>query len=142
DLAGDRVRARCAPPVRAQEARQAARMTMLATFAPPARQAVVRAGLLASEGGVTRLGDGYFLLALAENQPLASPVDLGVTAATVREQLGAQTPRRHDGDLLAAFGIDLDEVRRCALDATFARLDVPDRCRHRRSSVLPLRVTL
>jgi hypothetical protein len=117
-------------------------MTMLATFAPPARQTVVRAGLLASEGGATRLGDGYFLLALAESQPFTSPVDLGVTAATVRAQLGAQTPRRHDGDLLATFGIDLDEVRRRALDATSARLDDPARWRLRRSRVRPLRVTL
>ena len=28
-------------------------MTMLTTFAPPARQTVIRAGLLASEGGTT-----------------------------------------------------------------------------------------
>jgi hypothetical protein len=100
-------------------------MTMLTTFAPPARQTVIRAGLLASEGGATRLGDGYFLLALAESQPFTSPVDLGVTAAMVRAQLGAQTPRRHDGDLLATLGIDLDEVRRRVLDAMSARLDDP-----------------
>ena len=72
-------------------------MTMLATFAPPARQTVIRAGLLASEGGTPRLSDGYILLALAESQPLTSPVNLGVTAAMVRAQLGTQTPRRHDG---------------------------------------------
>ena len=117
-------------------------MTMLATFAPPARQTVIRAGLLAREGGATRLGDGYLLLALAESQPLTSPVDLGVTAAMVRAQLGAQTPRRHDGDLLATLGIDLDEVRRRALDATSARLDDPARWRLRRSRVRLLRVTL
>ena len=117
-------------------------MTMLATFTPPARQTVIRAGLLASEGGATRLGDGYLLLALAESQPLTSPVDLGVTAAMVRAQLGAQTPRRHDGDLLATLGIDLDEVRRRALDATSARLDDPSRWRLRRSRVRLLRVTL
>jgi len=87
-------------------------MTMLITFAPPARQAVIRAGLLASEGGATRLGDGYLLLALAESQPLTSPVDLGVTATMVRAELGALTPRRHDGDLLATLGIDLDQIRR------------------------------
>jgi hypothetical protein len=117
-------------------------MTMLATFAPPARQTVIRAGLLASEGGAIRLGDSYFLPALAESQPFTSPVDLGVTAAMVRAQLGAHTPRRHDGDLLATLGIDLDEVRRCALDATSARLDDPARWRLRRSRVRPLRVTL
>jgi hypothetical protein len=104
-------------------------MTMLTTFAPPARQAVIRAGLLASEGGATRLGDGYLLLALAESQPLTSPVDLGVTATMVRAELGAPTPRRHDGDLLATLGIDLDEVRRRALDSTSARLDDPARWR-------------
>ena len=59
-------------------------MTMLATFTPPACQTVIRAGLLASEGGATRLGDNYCLLALAESQPRTSPVDLGVTAAMVR----------------------------------------------------------
>jgi hypothetical protein len=64
-------------------------MTMLTTFAPPARQAVIRAGLPARDGGATQLGDGYFLLALAESQPLTSPVDLGVTAAMVRAQLRA-----------------------------------------------------
>jgi hypothetical protein len=117
-------------------------MTMLTTFAPPARQTVIRAGLLASEGGATRLGDGYLLLALAESQPLTSPVDLGVTAAMVRAQLGARTPRQHDGDLLATLGIDLDEVRRRVLDATSARLDDPGRWRLRRSRVRPLRVTL
>jgi hypothetical protein len=48
-------------------------MTMLTTFAPPARQTVIRAGLLASEGGTSRLSDGYLLLALAESQPLTGP---------------------------------------------------------------------
>ena len=62
---------------------------MLTTFAPPARQTVIRAGLLASESGTGRLSDGYLLLALAESQPLTSPVDLGVTAAMVRAQLRA-----------------------------------------------------
>jgi hypothetical protein len=48
-------------------------MTMLATFAPPARQTVIRAGLLASEGGTSRLSDGYLLLALVESQPGRRP---------------------------------------------------------------------
>lgn len=73
---------------------------MLTTFAPPARQTVIRAGLLASESGTARLSDGYLLLALAESQPLTSPVDLGVTAAMVRAQLKTQARRRHDRDLL------------------------------------------
>jgi hypothetical protein len=117
-------------------------MTMLTTFAPPARQTVIRAGLLASEGGTSRLSDGYLLLALAESQPLTSPVDLGVTAAMVRAQLKTQARRRHDRDLLATLGIDLDEVRRRALDATSTRLDDPALWRLRRSRIRPLRVTL
>jgi hypothetical protein len=117
-------------------------MTMLTAFAPPARQTVIRAGLLASESGTSRLSDGYLLLAFAEDQPLTSPVNLGVTAAMIRAQLRAQTPRRHDGVLLATLGIDLDEVRRRALDATSTRLDDPARWRLRRSRVRPLCVTL
>jgi hypothetical protein len=117
-------------------------MTMLTTFAPPARQTVILAGLLASESGTSRLSDGYLLLALAESQPLTSPVDLGVTAAMVRAQLKAQTRRRHDRELLATLGIDLDEVRRRVLDATSTRLDDPALWRLRRSRVRPLRVTL
>jgi hypothetical protein len=117
-------------------------MTMLTTFAPPARQAVIRAGLLASEGGATRLGDGYLLLALAESQPLTSPVDLGVTATMVRAELGAPTPRRHDW---RPAGHPRHRPRRGApprLDSTSARLDDPARWRLRRSRVRPLRVTL
>jgi hypothetical protein len=60
----------------------------------------------------------------------------------VRAQLGAQMPRRHDSDLLATLGIDLDEVRRRALDAAAALLDDPVRWRLRRSRVRLLRVTL
>src|SRR5437667_6614534 len=117
-------------------------MTMLTAFAPPARQTVIRAGRLASEGGTSRLSDGYLLLALAESQPLTSPVDLGVTATMVRAQLKAQTRRRHDRELLATLGIDLDEVRRRVLDATSTHLDDPALWRLRRSRVRPLRVTL
>ena len=117
-------------------------MTMLATFAPAARQTVIRAGLLASEVGTSRLSDGYLLLALAESQPLTSPVDLGVTAAMVRAQLKAQARRRRDRDLLATLGIDLDDVRRRAVEATSTRPDDPALWRLRRSRVRPLRVTL
>jgi hypothetical protein len=117
-------------------------MTMLTTFAPPARQTVIRAGLLASEGGMSRLGDGYLLLALAESQPLTRPVDLGVTADMVRAQLEARARRRHDHELLATLGIDLDEVRSRVLGATSMRLDDPALWRLRRSRVRPLRVTL
>jgi hypothetical protein len=117
-------------------------MTMLTTFAPPARQAVIRAGLLASEGGMSRLSDGYLLLTLAESQPLTRPVDLGVTADMVRAQLKAHARRRHDRELLATLGIDLDEVRSRVLGATSMRLDDPALWRLRRSRVRPLRVTL
>ena len=117
-------------------------MTMLTAFAPPARQTVIRAGLLASEGGTSRLSDGYLLLALAESQPLTRPVDLGVTAGMVRAQLKAQARRRHDRELLATLGIDLDEVRSRVLGATSMRLDDPALWRLRRSRVRPLRVTL
>ena len=117
-------------------------MMTLATFAPPARRTVIRAGLLASEGGGSTLSDGYLLLALAESQALNSPVELGVTATMVRAELQAQVRLRHDRELLATLGIDLDEVRRRALDATSTRLDDPARWRLRRSRVRPLRVTL
>jgi len=117
-------------------------MTMLTTFAPPARQTVIRAGLLASEGGMSRLSDGYLLLALAESQPLTRPVDLDVTADMVRAQLKAQARRRHDRELLATLGIDLDEVRSRVLGATSMRLDDPAMWRLRRSRARPLRVTL
>jgi hypothetical protein len=117
-------------------------MTMLTTFAPPARQTVIRAGLLASEGGMSRLSDGYLLLALAESQPLTRPVGLGVTADMVRAQLTAQARRRHDRELLATLGIDLDEVRSRVIRATSMRLDDPALWRLRRSRVRPLRVTL
>src|SRR4029453_8561194 len=50
------------PQARTKEAPPAAGMTRLPTFAPPPRQTVIRAGLLASEGGATRLGDSYLLL--------------------------------------------------------------------------------
>ena len=117
-------------------------MTMLTTFAPPARQAVIRAGLLATERGMSRLSDGYLLLALAESQPRTCPVDLGITADMVRAQLKAQARRRHDRELLATLGIDLDEVRSRVLGATSMRLDDPALWRLRRSRVRPLRVTL
>jgi hypothetical protein len=116
-------------------------MSMLTGFAPSARDAVIRAGMTASDCGQRRLSDGFLLLALAE-RPLGCSVDLGVSAAAVRAALEARAPRRHDRELLAAFGIDLDEVRRRMLAATPARLDDPARWRLHRSRVRPLRVTL
>jgi hypothetical protein len=112
----------------------------LAAFSPSARLAVIRAGMTAADCGQRRLGDGFLLLALAEGEPLARPVELGVTASSVRAAIEARAPRRRDRELLATFGIDLDEVRRRAVVAT--RSDDPARWRLRRSLVRPLRVTL
>jgi hypothetical protein len=113
---------------------------MLDVFAPPARLAVVRAGMTAAGLGQPRLNDRFLLLALAEGEPLARPVELGVTAASIRAAIEARAPRRRDRELLATLGIDLDEVRRRASSAT--RSDDPARWRLRRSPVRPLRVTL
>ena len=115
---------------------------MLTRFAPPARRTVVRAGMLVSDGGQARLSTEYFLLALAEGQPLSSPVDLGVSAAMVRAKIEAQVPLRQDRELLATLGIDLDEVRRRVPGAMSMRLDDPSLWRLRRSRVRPLRITL
>lgn len=117
-------------------------MPALTRFAPPARRTVIRAGMLASDFGRERLSDEFFLLALAEDQPLTKPVRLGITAAAIRAEIRARTRAGHDRDLLAALGIDLDEVRRRAADATATRLDDPSLWRLRRSRVRPLRVTL
>lgn len=58
---------------------------MLDVLAPSARLAVVRAGVTAGFGQ-PRLDDRFLLLALAEGKPLAHPVELGVTAASIRPQ--------------------------------------------------------
>ena len=57
-------------------------MTMLTTFAPSARQTVIRAGLLASEGGMTRLSDGYLLVALARTGGASPPLSVMSDKAT------------------------------------------------------------
>jgi hypothetical protein len=69
-------------------------------------------------------------------------VDLGISAAAVRAMIEARTPLRHDRELLATLGIDLDEVLRRVLDATSTRLDDPSRWQLRRSRARPLRLTL
>lgn len=117
-------------------------MTTLTRFAPPARQTIIRAGMLARDYGRGRLSTEFFLLALAEDQPLSTPVDLGITAAMIRAEIKARTPARQDRDLLAALGIDLDEIRRRVLDATSMRLDDSSLWQLHRSRVRPLRVTL
>jgi hypothetical protein len=117
-------------------------MTTLTRFAPPARRVVVRAGMLARDCGRDVLSDEFFLLALAEDRPLASPLNLNLTAATVRARIQARSPRRPDGELLATLGIDLDEVRRRVHGAASTPWDDPSRWLLRRSRVRPLRVTL
>jgi len=113
---------------------------MLASFSPKAREVIIRAGMIAADCGQRRLGDGFLLLALAEGEPLARPVELGVTASGIRAAIEARSPRRRDRELLATLGIDLDEVRWRAVVAT--GVDDPARWRLRRSPVRPLRVTL
>jgi hypothetical protein len=114
----------------------------LTRFAPPARRTIVRAGMLASDYGRDRLSTEFFLLAIAEDEPLSRPVDLGMTAAMIRAEIQARTTARQDRDLLAALGIDLDEVRRRVGDATSTRVDDPSLWQLHRSRVRPLRVTL
>jgi hypothetical protein len=117
-------------------------MTTITRFAPPARQTLIRAGMLAREHARDRLSTEFVLLALAEGQPLARPVNLGITVAVIRAEIQARTPARSDRDLLATLGIDLDEVRRRVLDATSTRPDDPALWRLHRSRLRPLRVTL
>jgi hypothetical protein len=117
-------------------------VTTLARFAPPARRTVIRAGILARDYGRVRLSTEFFLLALAEDRPLCKPVDLGITAAMISAEINHRTPAGQDRDLLATLGIDLDEVRRRACDATSTRLDDPSLWQLHRSRVRPLRVTL
>jgi len=117
-------------------------VTTLARFAPPARGTVIRAGMLASDRGQGVLSTEFFLLALAEGQPLSSPVDLGISADVVRTKIEAQAPRRSDRELLATLGIDLDEVRRRAFGDASARPDDPSLWQLRRSRIRPLRLTL
>ena len=69
-------------------------------------------------------------------------MDLGITAAAIRAEIQARTHARRDRDLLAALGIDLDEIRRRVLHATSTRLDDPSLWQLHRSRVRPLRVTL
>jgi hypothetical protein len=102
-------------------------MMTLACFAPSARHALVRAGLL-TEGPT--LGTSPLLHALLEDGPV-SGLDIALSAV-----------RRPDRELLATLGIDLDDVHHRVSEATSLRLDDPSLWRLRRSPFLPLRVTL
>jgi hypothetical protein len=121
-------------------------MTMLERFTPTARTTVIRAGMLAKEDGCGRLGTGFLLLALAEARPIGPGLpDLGVTTTEVRAEIDRRRdgpPRPPDGELLAALGIDLEQVRRRLSAATSTRLDDPALWRLRRSRLRPLRVDL
>lgn len=117
-------------------------MPTLSRFAPAAIRTVIRAGMLARDYGRGRLSTEFFLLALAEDQALSNPVDLGISAAAIRAEIEARTPARQGRDLLAALGVDLDEIRRRVRDATSTRLDDPFLWQLHRSRVRPLRVTL
>ncbi len=107
---------------------------MLGRFTPEARRTIVRAGRLAAEAGRPALGDAFLLLALAEARPV------GASAGDLRREVGA--PEGRDRALLAVLGIDADEVRRRAREATATRPDDPALWTLRRSPLRPLRVTL
>jgi Clp amino terminal domain, pathogenicity island component len=118
-------------------------VTMLDRFTPAARQTVVQAGLAAAGdgGNGSTLGTEFLLLALADSGPLAGrPEGLGVSPASVREQIGGRAGR--DDELLATLGIDAGQVRRRAFDAAGIRPDDPALWTLRRSRARPLRVTL
>ncbi|MDR7276891.1 Clp protease N-terminal domain-containing protein [Catenuloplanes atrovinosus] len=110
-------------------------MSMLDRFDDVARRAIVRAGLLAREAGRDRLDDETLLVALAASARVATR--LGVPADAVRDACPGAAAGR-DRELLAALGIDLDEVR----DRLPVRIDDPARWRLHRPIPLPLRVRL
>jgi len=114
-------------------------MTMLTKFTPSARQAIIRAGTLATDAGREVLSTDLMLLGLIETGPLSIAAD-GVTAVAVRAEIEDlhDQPQR----LLAALGIDLDEVRRRVGEATSLHRDDPALWQLRRSRIRPLRVTL
>lgn len=116
-------------------------MTTLTSFTPPARRTLIRAGMLTSDYARDKLSTEFLLLALAEDQPLARPVNLGITVAMIRTGIQARTTARPGRDLLATLGIDLDEVRR-RVNATSTRPDDPFFWQLHRSRIRPLRLTL
>ena len=115
---------------------------MLATFAPPARQTVIRAGPAGREGGATRRATATS----SWRSPKASPSPARWTSASPpRRSSPSSGPRRHDGTTATCWPPSASTSTRCAaarLDATSARLDDPARWRLRRSRLRPLRVTL
>ncbi|MEU4407064.1 Clp protease N-terminal domain-containing protein [Streptosporangium sp. NPDC023963] len=126
---------------------------MFARFTPEARRTTVRAGLLSLDHGRTTLDEDMLLLALAESWPAAgfaatpqavTPGVAGAEAVTP-EAVGAEIRDREaargragDRELLAAIGVDLDEIRR----RLPARRTDPLAWRLTRSRLRPLNVTL
>ena len=117
-------------------------MTMFAGFTPSARQAIIRAGMLATDARREVLSTDVMLLGLTETGPLSVAAD-SITAVAVRTELEDlhDQPRR-DQELLAALGIDLEEVWRRVGEATSLHRDDPALWQLRRSRIRPLRVTL
>ncbi|MEU8383565.1 Clp protease N-terminal domain-containing protein [Streptosporangium sp. NPDC048865] len=123
---------------------------MFARFTPEARRTAVRAGLLSLDHGRTTLDEDMFLLALAGSWPVTgSPEIVGpgaagsgrVTPETVGAEIRAREAARGragDRELLAAIGVDLDEIRR----RLPARREDPLAWRLTRSRLRPLNVTL
>ncbi|RAY14140.1 hypothetical protein DPM19_17880 [Actinomadura craniellae] len=118
-------------------------MTMFGRFSPAARSAVLRAADLAATAARPRIGTEFLLLALCEDAHVRPALHRqGVTRARVQaaitEALGAPRPYE-EGELLAALGIDLAEVRRRAR----AVAPGPGRAWElRRSPLWPLRVAV
>ncbi|MET9342550.1 Clp protease N-terminal domain-containing protein [Nonomuraea sp. NPDC003804] len=104
--------------------------SMFERFTEPARRAVMRAGILSMDAGRTALAPDLMLLGLAEEHPLPHLP----AAEALRPHLDTGRTR----ELLAAIGIDVDEVRR----RTRHGADDPARWRLGRSRVNPLRLTL
>ncbi|GAA2404937.1 Clp protease N-terminal domain-containing protein [Nonomuraea africana] len=103
---------------------------MFDRFTDPARRAVVRAGILTMNAGRSALDTDLLLLGLAEEHPMPHLPE----PAALRPHIDTGRTR----ELLAAIGIDVEEVRR----RTRHGLDDPSRWRLGRSRVNWLRVTL
>ncbi|MFF3439157.1 hypothetical protein [Streptosporangium sp. NPDC002721] len=111
---------------------------MFARFTPEARRTTVRAGLLSLDHGRTTLDEDMFLLALAESWPVAGLVITSEAVGVEIREREAARGRAGDRELLAAIGIDLDEIRR----RLPARREDPLAWRLTRSRLRPLNVTL
>ncbi|NUR83069.1 MAG: hypothetical protein HOY71_03165 [Nonomuraea sp.] len=106
---------------------------MFERFTQEAREAVVRAGVLALDAGRPVLDADLMLLGVAEVRPF-SLESFTASAADLRTRMSLGDPR----PLLATLGIDLDEVRR----RTRGWADGPESWSLSRSRLRPLRVTL